>query len=139
VTFSLGAPGIFLLGGNSREEDVPTAMLLRRGDCLVMSGRSRGYFHGVPTVLLQDEEDEDVALHGGSACAADDDDDAASPFETSSIRVFPELSDSGTLVEDSNSTNDEDASCICLPSLDEMRFMKAFLTTVRMNMSIRQV
>jgi len=53
VTISLGAPGIFLLGGNSRN-DVPTAILLRSGDCLVMSGKSRGYFHGIPTILSRE-------------------------------------------------------------------------------------
>ena len=114
VTVSLGAPGIFLLGGMSRE-DIPTIILLEAGDCMVMSGTSRQYFHGVPTILSNEIDD-----HGF---------DAAS--ETYS--VFPELSKNGTL--DANA----DASDRSIPSFDQLRFAKAFLSTVRMNISIRQV
>ncbi|KAL3761998.1 hypothetical protein ACHAW5_008222 [Stephanodiscus triporus] len=117
VTVSLGAPGIFLLGGRSRQ-DIPTAILLRAGDCMVMSGNSRGYFHGVPSVLSNEL----------------DDDPGCSDFLLKGQRcVFPELSKFGTLL----SNADEDNSSI--PSLDEIRFSEAFLSTVRMNISIRRV
>ncbi|KAL7435528.1 hypothetical protein ACHAXH_002662 [Discostella pseudostelligera] len=114
VTVSLGAPGIFLLGGMSRE-DVPTVILLQAGDCMVMSGSSRQYFHGVPTILSSEPDD-----HGFDASA-----------ET--YCVFPELSESGTPNENVAGNAQR------IPSFDELRFAKAFLSTVRMNISIRQV
>lgn len=117
VTISLGAPGVFLLGGESRQ-DAPTAILLRAGDCMVMSGRSRKYFHGVPTVL---------SLDGNSACQMN-----GNPGDKVCC-VFPELDDGGCLAK--GFTGDKST----IPSLDEMEFAQAFLTTVRMNLSIRQV
>ena len=66
VTVSLGAPGIFLLGGRSRQ-DVPTAILLRAGDCMILSGNSRGYFHGVPSVL-SNELDNDLSCCQSILC-----------------------------------------------------------------------
>ena len=85
---------------------------------MVMSGNSRGYFHGVPSVLSNELDDDpgccDFPLKG-QRC------------------VFPELSKFGTLL----SNADEDNPSI--PSLDEIRFSEAFLSTVRMNISIRRV
>ena len=115
VTFSLGAPGIFLLGRTARC-DKPTAILLRAGDCMVMSGKSRRYFHGVPTVLQLD----------GCEGASDDTD-------LIGTTVFPELNKLG-IFEGTGKM-----SSTAVPSLDELRFAKAFLSTVRMNMSIRKV
>ena len=114
VTISLGAPGVFLLGRESREV-MPTAILLQAGDCMVLSGKSRGYFHGVPTILEYD-----------------DDTDAGIPQEAEENALFPELSDECLLIDDD--TGDKDA-----PTDVELKFAEAFLSTVRMNMSIRQV
>jgi DNA alkylation damage repair protein AlkB len=50
LSVSLGAPCIFLIGGPSREDPV-SPVLLRSGDCLIMSGESRRSFHGVPCIL----------------------------------------------------------------------------------------
>ncbi|KAG5463312.1 MAG: hypothetical protein BJ554DRAFT_315 [Olpidium bornovanus] len=50
VSLSLGLSCVFLVGTASRE-DRPSAILLRSGDILVMSGPSRKCFHGVPRVL----------------------------------------------------------------------------------------
>jgi len=123
VTISLGAPGIFLLGGSSRN-DVPTAILLRAGDCMVMSGKSRGYFHGLPTILSQEFDDP--------RCDATD-------IVEESITVFPELNNSGTPHKIDDEVDNVTDGMAYVPSLKELRFVKAFLTTVRMNMSIRQV
>jgi alkylated DNA repair protein alkB family protein 1 len=117
VTVSLGAPGIFLLGGRSRE-DVPTAILLRAGDCMILSGNSRGYFHGVPSVLSNELVDD-------SACCG-------CPVEETHC-LFPELNESGTLISNADIDNPS------IPLLDEMRFADALLSTVRMNISIRRV
>ncbi|KAL7555212.1 hypothetical protein ACHAWF_018858 [Thalassiosira exigua] len=117
VALSLGAPGIFLLGGESRG-DAPAAILLRAGDCMVLSGRSRGYFHGVPAVLSDDPVGSNI--HGTKTKRGE------------SLKVFPELSDGGALV-------DTDSPGLMIPSLDDMMFVKVFLSVSRMNLSIRQV
>ena len=125
VSISLGSPGIFLIGGTSREV-APTAILLRAGDCMVMSGKSRRYFHGVPCVLSNELGDD-----------AHD----ADPILEESLTIFPELSDDGSLVDNNGEDTDAmiDGSLDVVPSSEEMRFVKALLTTVRMNMSLRQV
>eukprot|EP00922_Rhytidocystis_sp_ex-Travisia-forbesii_P038262 GHVS01056990.1.p1 GENE.GHVS01056990.1~~GHVS01056990.1.p1 ORF type:complete len:183 (+),score=30.98 GHVS01056990.1:145-693(+) len=50
VSVSLGVPCIFLVGGESRE-DKPISMVLRSGDVIVLAGKARQYFHGVPKLL----------------------------------------------------------------------------------------
>ena len=47
-----------------------------------------------------------------------------------SVEVFPEINERGDSMGKGNTS---------LPSLDEMMFVKAVLTTARMNLSIRQV
>ena len=116
VTISLGAPGIFLLGRESRSCK-PTAILLRSGDCIVMSGKSRRYFHGVPTIL-----------------------EFKNDCDNSNVRtVFPELEESvlnnrGSFAENYCKRSEND-----IPSNKELWFMKAFLRTARMNISIRHI
>jgi DNA alkylation damage repair protein AlkB len=118
ITISLGAPGIFLLGGKSRS-CLPTAILLKAGDCMVMSGESRQYFHGVPTILKCEDDSKSQGL------------DVSFKRE-----VFPELKED--LLRESaasfrNGGNEK------LPSCKELLFMKAFLSTARMNISIRRI
>jgi hypothetical protein len=50
VSFSVGCPAVFLIGGRSKSE-APTGILLRSGDALVMSGASRTCYHGVPLIM----------------------------------------------------------------------------------------
>jgi len=50
VSISLGNAAIFLIGGKTRDEE-PSAILLRSGDVVVMSGPGRRSYHGVPRVL----------------------------------------------------------------------------------------
>ncbi|TPX61027.1 hypothetical protein PhCBS80983_g01326 [Powellomyces hirtus] len=50
VSFSFGNSCIFLIGTDSRD-DIPTPILLRSGDVLVMHGASRRAFHSVPRIL----------------------------------------------------------------------------------------
>ncbi|OAP56578.1 alkylated DNA repair protein AlkB [Fonsecaea erecta] len=49
ISISLGCDGIFLVGGED-EADV-VAILLRSGDAILMSGKSRHAWHGVPKIL----------------------------------------------------------------------------------------
>ena len=60
VSFSVGCPGVFLLGGTSREQ-TPTAMWLCSGDAVVLLGKARRCFHGVPRVLSSQEYERVVA------------------------------------------------------------------------------
>ncbi|OAX39202.1 hypothetical protein K503DRAFT_769734 [Rhizopogon vinicolor AM-OR11-026] len=51
VSISLGNAAIFLIGGLSRDVE-PTAILLRSGDAVIMSGPAcRRAYHGVPRIL----------------------------------------------------------------------------------------
>ncbi|WOO85238.1 Alpha-ketoglutarate-dependent dioxygenase abh1 [Vanrija pseudolonga] len=50
VSISLGHSAIFLLGTDSRE-DPPRPLILRSGDVLIMSGRGRQAYHGVPRIM----------------------------------------------------------------------------------------
>ncbi|KNC97061.1 alkylated DNA repair protein AlkB [Spizellomyces punctatus DAOM BR117] len=50
VSFSFGHSCIFLIGTESRD-DIPTSVVLRSGDVLVMHGQSRLAFHSVPRIL----------------------------------------------------------------------------------------
>lgn len=50
VSLSLGCDAIFLMGGPTKDTP-PTALRLRGGDAVVLSGPARRCYHGVPRVL----------------------------------------------------------------------------------------
>jgi len=50
ISISLGDAGVFLLGGKQRI-DPTKKYILQSGDCLVMAGKSRLYFHGFAGIL----------------------------------------------------------------------------------------
>lgn len=54
VSVSLGCPCVFLLGGRSRDV-APTAVLMRSGDAVVLTGPSRRCYHGVPRIFVSGE------------------------------------------------------------------------------------
>jgi alkylated DNA repair protein alkB family protein 1 len=54
IFFSFGQSAVFLLGG-LRIDEKPTAMLIRSGDIVVMSGVSRLCYHGIPRILSADK------------------------------------------------------------------------------------
>lgn len=51
VSINLGLPAIFLLGGNSKDDDVVVPILVRPGDVMLLAGESRVCFHGMGRVL----------------------------------------------------------------------------------------
>ncbi|XP_068906337.1 nucleic acid dioxygenase ALKBH1 [Tenebrio molitor] len=53
LSFSFGQTAVFLLGGESKEEQ-PSALFLRSGDIVIMSKESRLCYHGVPKILQMD-------------------------------------------------------------------------------------
>jgi alkylated DNA repair protein alkB family protein 1 len=78
VSFSLGSPCVFLLGGDDRDEK-PSALLLRSGDAVVLARESRRRFHGVPRIFTKQEN----AVDGrGELLAA--------PDEVSDPKCWPE-------------------------------------------------
>lgn len=48
--FSLGNTGIFLLGGTTKDVK-PIAIFLRSGDVMIMGGKSRLCYHGIPRII----------------------------------------------------------------------------------------
>jgi alkylated DNA repair protein alkB family protein 1 len=50
ISLSFGLDCIFLLGGETREDEV-YAIRVHSGDISVLAGKSRSFFHGVPRVL----------------------------------------------------------------------------------------
>ena len=54
VRVSLGCPCVFLLGGTSRDV-APTAVLMRSGDAVALTGPSRRCYHGVPRIFVAGE------------------------------------------------------------------------------------
>ena len=75
VTVSLGLPGVFLLGGTTREEK-PVPILLRSGDVLIMSGFARLCYHGLPTILHEDDQQQ---LCGASEASSGEPPEAGQP------------------------------------------------------------
>ncbi|KAG7667713.1 hypothetical protein Ndes2526B_g01891 [Nannochloris sp. 'desiccata'] len=69
VSLSLGRPGIFLIGGLSRDIE-PIPVLLRSGDAVILAGDSRRSYHGVPRIFpLKGVDGEEVK------CGAEDKND----------------------------------------------------------------
>jgi len=50
VSISIGCSALFLIGGDQKSI-TPTPILVRSGDAIIMSGRSRYSYHGIPTIL----------------------------------------------------------------------------------------
>lgn len=62
VSISIGCPAIFLIGGTTKDV-LPTPILIRSGDVVIMSGDSRKVYHGVASVISH----EDLAEYTGAA------------------------------------------------------------------------
>eukprot|EP01095_Lingulamoeba_sp_RSL-Kostka_P012528 TRINITY_DN4986_c0_g1_i1.p1 TRINITY_DN4986_c0_g1~~TRINITY_DN4986_c0_g1_i1.p1 ORF type:complete len:376 (+),score=122.44 TRINITY_DN4986_c0_g1_i1:55-1182(+) len=50
ISFSFGNSVIFIIGGETKET-IPTALFISSGDILIMSGKSRYCYHGVPRMI----------------------------------------------------------------------------------------
>jgi DNA alkylation damage repair protein AlkB len=51
VSFSLGLPAVFLLGGKSKDETPVIPILVRPGDVMILGGESRLCYHGMARVI----------------------------------------------------------------------------------------
>lgn len=61
ISISLGDTGIFTLGGEQRR-DKTKDYIVQSGDCVVMSGESRNYFHGFKGIVPNTSS---LLKHGG--------------------------------------------------------------------------
>jgi alkylated DNA repair protein alkB family protein 1 len=129
---SFGQSAVFLLGGQTIE-DKPTAMLIRSGDIVVMSGTSRLCYHGIPRILSTDAtpwNDMDLRTKHmpRTSCALCDREDCASVkgiTKQADLAFFPSCFSSEII-----------NSCL------ENNFWEPFesyLRTSRINMNVRQV
>lgn len=50
VSISLGCPAIFLMGGSNKDV-IPTPMILRERDIVLLSGEARQAYHGLPRIF----------------------------------------------------------------------------------------
>ncbi|KAI0985329.1 hypothetical protein GJ496_009987 [Pomphorhynchus laevis] len=64
VTVSLGADGVFMIGGNDRFCQEPDSVLLKEGDVMIMSLEARTAVHAIPKIIAsiadKPETDSDV-------------------------------------------------------------------------------
>ena len=74
VSISFGLPAIFLMGGASRNDGDPVAVVVREGDVVVMSGKSRLGVHGVPRVFDESDARSPTATAAAAAGGGGGDD-----------------------------------------------------------------
>ncbi|XP_003747220.1 alpha-ketoglutarate-dependent dioxygenase abh1 [Galendromus occidentalis] len=67
VSISLGCTCIFLIGGSSRAVR-PSALFLRHGDVVIMTGPARQAYHGVPRVFIEKGSDRPDAYALAGDC-----------------------------------------------------------------------
>eukprot|EP00753_Platysulcus_tardus_P000722 PLAT10665.1.p1 GENE.PLAT10665.1~~PLAT10665.1.p1 ORF type:complete len:357 (+),score=162.26 PLAT10665.1:30-1100(+) len=113
VSVSLGAPAVFVIGGRSKSDDA-SAILLRPGDVVIMSGASRLAYHGIARVLV---------AAGGKA------DEAGAAGETEAVE---EKAGEG---EGEGEGAEEGPQ---LPAAEEEAVLR-YLATHRVNINMRQV
>jgi len=51
VSLSMGLPGLFLLGGNTKEDGPVLPILVRPGDVMILGGSCRLAYHGMARVI----------------------------------------------------------------------------------------
>lgn len=123
VSVSIGSPCIFLIGGRTKDE-VPVALLLRSGDCVILGGKARLLYHGVCKVF--------VAAHGPPGYLMPS---SATQHAEKGIH-YAGCSDFLDLCHDGGST----CSCNCqrVGACEISRVLKV-LACSRINLNLRQV
>ena len=115
VSISLGLPGVFLLGGQTKEDGPVLPILIRPGDVLCMGAESRLNFHGMARILPISIELPRIE----AALCPKEGDQISNTFSSSS--------------SSSSSSNEKK-----IPEHEE-RAVKDFLSKHRINMNVRQV
>lgn len=115
VSFSLGLPAVFMVGGKTREEGPVVPLLLRPGDVMLLGGESRLNFHGIARILSEEVKLPAVGSHIGNAKISDFQIDSWSEIFQDEIDIEIET-----------------------PSSD-FEAIKKFLSQYRINANVRQV
>ena len=116
VSFSLGLPAVFMIGGKTKEEGPVVPLLLRPGDVMLLGGDSRLNFHRVARILSEEVVLPPVGSKIGDSIISD--------YQINSWDV---------IFKDGISTDD-----IVTPSSD-FAAIKQFLSQYRVNANVRQV
>ena len=147
---SFGQAAVFLLGGQSIDDE-PTAMYIRSGDVVIMSGYSRLCYHGIPkimkstsapwepdTVLRDDLKRDFNSSHADSQTAETKTDSTANSAHEVSQNQSPEPKKRKL---DTTSLIDK-VECFKIEHLCDDKFWSPFKKYVehsRINMNVRQV
>jgi len=115
VSFSMGRPAVFLLGGPTREDTPIIPILVRPGDVMLMGGASRLNYHAMARLLPH----QDIMT-------SMDQSQLPSPEEQIS-----------SLIEDDNHDNEGDTNS-CIPTTERDALHK-YLQDHRVNINLRQV
>ncbi len=128
VSVSLGLPGIFILGGPTKDENEDDAsphpvraILLRPGDVLIMGGASRLNYHAMARVLPKEaalEYDQKIGYYNTMGNAMEDD----QPFANLSVQDIHKEA-----IMDTHVPN------------DEREYLAEYLRNHRVNINVRQV
>lgn len=75
-SISFGQAAVFLIGGLTEDADIVNAMYVKSGDIVIMSGKSRFVYHGIPKILPTDITPwDDEETNDSSGCCTWDEDD----------------------------------------------------------------
>lgn len=121
VSMSLGLPGIFLLGGATKQDSPVLPILARPGDVMVLGGASRLNFHGMARVLPRD------SLTGLAAVLPPGASDRipTTTQQVTSAKCSPNIGQVHTSFH--------------YPETDDEAALELFLRTHRINITVRQV
>lgn len=122
VFCSFGQTAIFLLGGPSLDV-APTAMYIKSGDIVIMSGQSRKCYHGIPKIVPSLEAPWSTSSYSGR--------------DEKNEVCYPDPPSKRTKLESSSSAESE-----ILINISNENFWKPFCRYIehsRINMNVRQV
>lgn len=124
VSFSMGSTAVFLLGGDTRQEE-PVACYLRSGDVSILGGASRLRLHGVARILMGDTPDYLKLDALGSVM-----------INPNGLSLHDAFGDSDVTSEEEKQTEADTESTI---SRETEELLLRYLQGTRVNINVRQV
>jgi len=137
VSFSLGRPAVFLLGGPTRDDTPIVPILIRPGDVMLMGGSTRLNYHAMARLLpasIHNDIGHDEHVASTTKTLSEDDPNNTQyyhlPRPNEKIRSFP-----------AEGTGDEKNGAVVDPAVPvhEVEPLHAFLAEHRININLRQV
>ena len=130
-----------MLGGTSLEV-APTALYIKSGDIVIMSGESRQYYHGIPKIVATQEspwDTEEVSCNGSETVVPNDEStDSVKGHPYKRARIEKKLA----AKSDTESTRLKILDDSVVNSVLNDNFWEPFRTYIaksRINMNVRQV